>query len=45
MNPLIYIQKFNKEFNQLKSTKIQFVFNQKIISSINPNSYPLIKKI
>ena len=45
MNPLVYIQKFNKEFLQLKSPQAQFVYNQKIISSINPNSYPLIKKI
>ena len=44
MNPLVYIQKFNKEFLQLKSPQAQFVFNQKFISSINPNFYPFNKE-
>ncbi len=44
ISPLDYIQKFNKEFNQLKSPQAQFVFNQNAITSINPNSFPFNKK-
>ena len=39
ISPLEYIQKFNKEFNQLKSPQAQFVLNQKVITSIKPNSF------
>ena len=40
ISPLDYIQKFNREFNQLKSPQAQFVLNQKVITSIKPNSFP-----